>query len=140
MNTVAMPTAPFIENRLRFRAIADTLAAYHVEGSEWCLLHADNPLHDTEKVFINPRVRVGYSGKFYNWSHPRGAWLSLYQITTGIWFNRLERTFTSAWASHHAVRARVRSWLRMSEGNEERAPYCLVDEMQVLRRNGWAHV
>lgn len=136
-----MPTEPFVKNHVRFRAIADSLATYHLEGSEWCLLHADNPLHAEHEVYINPRVRVGYSAQFYDWSHPHGSWLSWRQIAWGVWKNRVLRWCTNAWASSHKVHSRIRSWRRKDKANNhERGAYCLVDEMQVLRRNGWAHV
>jgi hypothetical protein len=39
-----------IKAPLRFRGISDSLAKYHLEASECCLIHFDNPL--TRKLFI----------------------------------------------------------------------------------------
>ncbi|KAF4929754.1 hypothetical protein CGCVW01_v001272 [Colletotrichum viniferum] len=78
---VAMPAAPFLASeasgrRLRFRAVADSLAEEkHLEGSECCLIHVDNPLTEHLGVWLNPRVRVGYDGDAYRWANPtEGSW------------------------------------------------------------------
>ncbi|CAK7265171.1 hypothetical protein SEPCBS119000_001376 [Sporothrix epigloea] len=79
---------------LLFRGVDDSLAEFHLEGSECCLIHADNPLSrfsdvppstsrrqrpavgvdaDTDAesgkdvgVWLNPNVRVAYSAPVYN--------------------------------------------------------------------------
>ncbi|KAI8244293.1 hypothetical protein K4K53_003159 [Colletotrichum sp. SAR 10_77] len=82
---VAMPAAPFLApeasgRRLRFRAVADSLAEEkHLEGSECCLIHVDNPLTEHLGVWLNPRVRVGYDGDAYRWANPaEGSWVLVY--------------------------------------------------------------
>ena len=59
---VAMNAEPFYDKThpLRFRGVPNTLAHRHVEGSECCLIHADNRLSKDLGVWINPKVRVGY--------------------------------------------------------------------------------
>ncbi|KAJ6185974.1 hypothetical protein N7519_007275 [Penicillium mononematosum] len=55
---VAMPASPFIASSpLRFRGIPDSLAEYHLEGSECCLIHTDNPLSVEKGVYLNPLRR-----------------------------------------------------------------------------------
>ncbi|KAL9070523.1 MAG: hypothetical protein Q9161_004820 [Pseudevernia consocians] len=63
---VAFDAAPFYDpNRLKFRGVPDSLALHHVEGSECCLIHVDNPLTQSHGVWLNPNVRVGYSPEAY---------------------------------------------------------------------------
>ncbi|EAQ87609.1 hypothetical protein CHGG_04228 [Chaetomium globosum CBS 148.51] len=54
---------------LRFRGIPDSLAALHLEASECCLIHADNPGSRTRGVYVNPAVRVGYNRLAYDAVH-----------------------------------------------------------------------
>lgn len=56
---VAMDASAFYDQNLTFRGIPDDLASLHLEGSECCLIHADNPLSHSKGVFLNPNVRVG---------------------------------------------------------------------------------
>ncbi|EGS21769.1 uncharacterized protein CTHT_0036360 [Thermochaetoides thermophila DSM 1495] len=68
---MSMPTSAFTGIQgLKFRGIDDSLAVYHLEGSECCLIHADNPASRTKGVFLNPAVRVGYNRKAYETVHP----------------------------------------------------------------------
>ncbi|KAH6898671.1 glycosyltransferase family 69 protein [Thelonectria olida] len=139
---VAMPAEPFVSSsQLKFRAVSDSLAAHHVEGSECCLIHADNPLTKTRGVFLNPRVRVGYNPTAYEVTHPSGSesWLSTWAIFRGLWANRLRR-WTSFSLEAWTVRKRVKRWEKEGLGRREPGEYCLIDEMQVLADNGWAHV
>ena len=137
---VAMPAEPFVSStKLRFRGVPDSLAEHHLEGSECCLIHADNPLSRTLGVYVNPRVRVGYNGPAYEATHPRGAWVSPWQIFRGIWLNRLIR-WTRVKFEGVVVRSRVGHWENEREGNREPGEFCLINEMQVLAHNGWAHV
>lgn len=140
---VAMPADPFVSSsQLKFRAVTDSLAAHHVEGSECCLIHADNPLTKTRGVFLNPRVRVGYNPTAYEATHPTGpsaSWLSTWDVWSGLWANRLRR-WTSFSLEPWAVGKRVRRWEREGLGRREPGEFCLIDEMQVLADNGWAHV
>lgn len=81
-----MPAASFIGDQgLTFRAIDDSLAAKHLEGSECCLIHADNPESDTRGVYLNPNVLVGYDRRAYELVHSDGSWLTHAQILYGLW-------------------------------------------------------
>ncbi|KAH0280929.1 hypothetical protein KCU91_g636, partial [Aureobasidium melanogenum] len=49
---VAMNAKPFYQTpRLIFRGVSDSLAKLHVEGSECCLIHTDNPLSAEQGVW-----------------------------------------------------------------------------------------
>ncbi|KAK3389646.1 cryptococcal mannosyltransferase 1-domain-containing protein [Podospora didyma] len=143
---VSMPTSAFTGIKgLRFRGIDDSLADRHLEGSECCLIHADNPASRTRGVFMNPNVRVGYKREAYDKVHPPGSWLSLYQIYTGLWRNRLARWFTTPWFKEFRVRHRLRRWEQQNGGGEaelreEPGEFCLINEMQIVVYNGWAHL
>ncbi|RMZ90526.1 hypothetical protein DV736_g2252, partial [Chaetothyriales sp. CBS 134916] len=65
---VAMDAKPFYasDRPLRFRAIADSLAELHLEGSECCLIHEDNGLTAKDGVWLNPNVRVRYQKEAYD--------------------------------------------------------------------------
>lgn len=135
-----MPADPFVSStKLRFRGIPDSLAMHHLEGSECCLIHADNPLSKTLGVYLNPRVRVGYNYPAYEKTHPSSSWVSAWGIFRGLWTNRIRRwtVFTfEGWV----VRSRVRRWEKENIHNSEPGTFCLINEMQVLVDNGWAHV
>lgn len=140
-----MDAAPFYDavSPLRFRGIADSLATAHLEGSECCLIHADNPLSAKKGVWLNPNVRVGYDGRAYEAVHPQQyAWLSTSQVLWGLWENRLRRWFTTDAVKTWIVRRRLRRWERQdpNEQRVENGVFCLINEMQVLVANGWAHV
>ena len=159
---VAMPARPFTiaEDPLAFRGIDDSLALHHLEGSECCLVHADNPLSATKGVFLNPNVRVGYHAQAYNAVHPAPgkAWLSPLEVLVGLWRNRLRRLTTSPAIKEWRVRKLVKQWKKEggedmgSDGSKkptqkpgkgkrvENGVFCLINEMQVLVENGWAHV
>lgn len=135
-----MPAEPFVSStQLRFRGVPDSLALYHVEGSECCLIHADNPLSRTLGVYLNPRVRVGYNLAAYEATH-RGAWVPAWDIFTGLWANRVRRWTARLTLERVMVRRRVGRWERETVGNREPGEFCLINEMQVLAVNGWAHV
>ncbi|KAF2421468.1 polysaccharide export protein [Tothia fuscella] len=138
---VSMPAAVFgPPTNLHFRGVSDSLAKYHVEGSECCLIHADNPLSASLGVYINPRVRVGYNGPAYDSTHPKGSWVSLWQILIGLWQNRFRRWFTTPSLKELFKKRAVRRWSLEERGNHENGGFCLINEMQVLVENGWAHV
>lgn len=141
MRIVAMPAEPFVSSsKLRFRAVPDSLAEYHLEGSECCLIHADNPLSRTRGVFLNPQVRVGYSVEAYKAVHPEtGAWVSSLEIFFGLWVNRVLRWVTFSYEAM-VVRRRLARWEREGADRKEVGDFCLIDEMQVLAFNGWSHV
>jgi hypothetical protein len=133
-------------NPLRFRGTPDSLASHHLEGSECCLIHADNPLSESKGVWLNPNVRVGYNSRAYGVVNPGGeradAWVGTVSILHGSWENRILRWFTTTWFEGATVERRIEKW--RAEGadsvREEAGAACLVNEMQVLVANGWAHV
>ena len=135
-----MPASSFVgPNALRFRAIPDSLAASHLEGSECCLIHADHALSATRGVFLNPLVRVGYNGSAYAAAQLPEARLSLLQTYVAMWQSRVLRWTTTAALRGRKVRGRVETWGR-GTGGEEAGGFCLVDEMHVLYDGGWKHV
>lgn len=147
---VAMDAAPFTaaEQPLKFRGIPDQLAAQHLEGSECCLIHADNPLSDSKGVWLNTNVRTAYNAAAYDIvnSTPHGVWPSPKERIMGMWHNRLARLFGGICAPMEdwVVRRRVQSWMAEQQAagmpNEEAGMHCLINEMQVLVGNGWEHV
>jgi hypothetical protein len=140
---IALNAEPFYQNpRLAFRGVSDSLAKLHVEGSECCLIHADNPFTRVQGVWLNPNVRVGYNGRAYKEVNPESssAWVPLFSIARGLWANRLKRWFSSAWFKEAVVRRRSNAWMRTHAGSQEAGISCLINEMQVLVANGWAHV
>ncbi len=135
-----MPAEPFIgEQALRFRGTSDSLAAHHLEGSECCLIHADNPLSATKGIFLSPTVRVGYNVSAYNAMHSPKAVLSPLGIYVALWQNRLMRWFTSPWFKERTVHSRVLKWVEETK-EKEPGEFCLVNEMQVIFERGWKHV
>lgn len=136
-----MDSAPFYEG-LHFRATPDHLAAHHLEGSECCLIHADNPLSGTAGVWLNPNVRVGYSRPAFDHVHPVDGtfWVSAVSAWLGLWKNRLLRVTTNPWFKEHVVAQRQAHWqAEDAEVRHEPGGFCLINEMQVLVGNGWAH-
>ncbi|KAI5300196.1 hypothetical protein KEM55_008890 [Ascosphaera atra] len=121
---------------LRFRAIPDSLAAYHVEGSECCLIHYDNPLTQSKGVWVNPAVRVGYEPIAYDSvrSYP-----STSESLFGWVRSMLAAAMKLPWRNPK-INRRVAQWEAEKEGNYEPGVPCLTYEMQVLVYNGWAHV
>jgi hypothetical protein len=137
---VAMPIEPFVASPpLRFRGIPDSLASSHVEASECCLIHADNPLSTTKGVFLNPNVKVGYNGSSYDALHSPDTMLSLFQIFRSMWWNRFMRLTTTPLFKEQIVRMRLRKWIAETK-SWERGDFCLVNEMQVLVETGWKHM
>lgn len=136
-----MPAEPFISNPpLRFRGIPDSLADSHLEGSECCLIHIDNPLSANKRVYLNPDVRVGYSGAAYDAVHPQESLQSVWKIFKALWENRIRRWTTVVWFKENYVRRKVSKWKQAKGHREERGDICLINEMQVIVPNGWAHV
>ena len=125
---------------LRFRGIPDSLAIHHVEGSECCLIHADNPLTPSRGVWLNPQVRVGYNAEAYTAVHQYRAWPPTSEILKGIWINRFWRWITPTLAKDWKIRRRLQKWKKQNPKESEPGVNCLINEMQVLVPNGWAHV
>lgn len=147
---VIFDAAPFrADPPLRFRAIPDALADLHLEGSECCLVHADNPLsaEAARGVWLNPNVRVAYSVSAYEAVRARhgdrfpGTWATV----VGAWANRWLRW--RAGLSHHVegatVAKRLRQWVADApDGEPRREPgvSCLINEKQIMWMNGWRHL
>ncbi len=138
---VVFDAKPFYDSvQLEFRGISDSLAAFHLEGSECCLIHADNPLTQTRGVWLNPNVRVGYSAEAYSEVHQGSIWPSAIVGLVGIWINRFWRWTTTTHLKSSTVNSRLRQWKAGDAGRSEPGTHCLINEMQVLIENGWAHV
>lgn len=138
---VSMPATPFLSNNpIRFRGISDSLGEHHLEGSECCLIHADNPLSTTNGVFLNPVVRVGYNGTAFDAIHSQYEELSLLDIWKGVWRNRILRWLTTPVFKEWVVRTRVQNWRQTHNSEEEPGRFCLINEMQVIHEKGWRHV
>ena len=141
---VAFDAEPFYHkiHPLEFRGVPDTLAEYHLEGSECCLIHADNPLSHTRGVWLNPDVRVGYHCDAYNAVHtPLFVWPPVIERIRGIWQNRLLRWTTFVFHKEWVVKRRMEKWRKQKLAERyEPGIHCLINEMQVLVSNGWAHV
>ena len=139
-----MPIAPFLFTTnttppLRFRAIPDTLATTHVEASECCLIHTNNPLSVWKGVFLNHNVKVGYNGSSYAAINSPDATLSIVQIFVSVWKNRLLRWSNTTTFKERLVRTQLRTWIAETKGLE-RGGFCLINEMQILYERGWKHM
>jgi len=155
---VAFDAAPFYEeNPPRFRGVDDSLAMEHIEGSECCLIHSDNARARAEKgVWLNPNVRVAYASTngtvntTYVAVNPEvesgRAWPGRWEMVRGVWGNRQARWFgwVRLWSESGVVRKRVDNWIwrEKEHGREvkEDGLECLVNEMQVMFKDGWQHV
>lgn len=166
-----MTASPFYPSAnatpLKFRGVPDSLANLHVEGSECCLIHSDNPLRATKGNWVNPNVRVSYNAEVYSkvnhgtlvqsdvldQNHgveggDGSSWPGRREKVIGIWTNRFIRatgwgrvTTEGWWASGQVERWKMMGrHLDPPEPREEPGLECLVNEMQVLFQNGWQHV
>jgi hypothetical protein len=137
---------------LRFRGVSDSLAKKHVEGSECCLIHVDNSLSAERGVWLNPNVRVGYDSPAYQTVNPEfnTKWLRTTSKVIGIWKNRWACLYGSARRrlERLVIEKRIQQWKAEvkepeaieRDGEKDEAVNCLINEMQVLTKNGWAHV
>ena len=125
---VVMDAAPFYDNKLMFRGIPDSLAGEHVEASECCLIHADNPLSGTKGVWLNPQIRVGYSAEAYGSVNPGNAWLSRFDILYGVWKSRVSRWLTTPWFKGQIVNRRLSAWKIQDRKRQEVGTLCLINE------------
>ncbi|RYO45305.1 hypothetical protein AA0116_g13378 [Alternaria tenuissima] len=105
-----------------------------------CWNGIDNPLRVDKRTYVNPQVRVGYNGEAYDVVRPQGLLLSSWQVFKALWENRVRRWTTSPWLKEWEVSRRVARWTSVSKENKETGQICLTKEMQVLTKNGWAHV
>jgi hypothetical protein len=143
---VAFDSAPFYaDSPLQFRGIDDSLADYHLEGSECCLIHADNYLSEEKGVWLNPNVRVGYSVDAYRWIR-RNHFPSPMWAVIGAWVNRVKASRVAIQTQLEArlVAKRLEQWQADTpEGEAERyepGAACLINEMQIMWANGWKHL
>ncbi|KAK6530243.1 hypothetical protein TWF694_003607 [Orbilia ellipsospora] len=146
---VAFDAAPFLRDYqpLRFRGVEDSLALSHVEGSECCLIHADNErgfssmTAGTEKrgVWLNPKVRVGYNYPAYEYQRVHKYRWPEYLMSIPV---RIGTGLLGLPWEKKKVLNRVRDWEKKGEEGRRVEPgdFCLVDEMHVLVENGWKHV
>ncbi|KAF2839601.1 glycosyltransferase family 69 protein, partial [Patellaria atrata CBS 101060] len=136
---VVMNAQPFYAaDPLKFRGIPDSFAELHLEGSECCLVHADNPLSASRGVWLNPNVRVDYNPKAYDIvnASPGEPWPSPRTRINGSWYNRWCR-WTGA--PRRILEGFVVTW-RLRKWKSEAGANCLINEMQVLIENGWKHL
>lgn len=141
---VVMDAEPFYDQShpLIFRGIPDGLSLAHLEGSECCLIHADNTLSITKGVWINPNVRVGYNTTAYNAIGAEGqvVWPSWWETITGSWKSTILRLTSNTWSQDRTISRRIAEWQATNPGEKEVGGACIIDEMQVLIWNGWTHV
>jgi hypothetical protein len=143
---IIFDAAPFYSaSPLQFRGLPDPPAKDgHLEASECCLIHADNPLTIEHGVFLNPKVRVGYSADARLLVNPlNGNWPSAWEKVRGIWRIRWARFMGSL--GRHLERRLIADRLAKWEGggtefHREAGRVCIVNEMQILVDNGWMHV
>lgn len=127
-------------DKLEFRGVHDSLASHHLEGSECCLVHADNPLSTSRGVWINPHVRVAYNPGAYNAVHTSEPWPAVGAAFLGNCRNRLARWTTTTRLKKRTVEKRLVQWGSQDKNRFQMGKMCLINEMQVLVENGWAHV
>lgn len=144
---------------LRFRGVPDSLAAYHLEASECCLIHADLLATDqaSRGIYINPAVRTAYAVEAYNathfgrhdscfinaWEYWSGVWVVRWRSWVWTWF--VDAVSVSAGQNMREVVKRVGLWEREQTigqrlPHREIGAYCTILEMQILLRDGWKHV
>ncbi|WYZ42822.1 hypothetical protein EsH8_VI_000521 [Colletotrichum jinshuiense] len=143
---VAFDAAPFYaEPALRFRAVDDSLAALHLEGSECCLVHADNPLSREKGVWLNPNVRVGYNVPVYG-EVKTVRFPTPWAAVVGLWANRYLRVRNRVQLrlEQWMIEERLRRWADETPSGEsprrEPGEMCLINEMQIMWMNGWKHI
>lgn len=133
INTPSRPAPP--PDPLKFRGIEDSLAKQHLEGSECCLIHADNYLSKEKGVWLNPNVRVAYNATTYsavnhgvevradigdqvdgvNGKKGDGRpWPGKTEKWKGVWSNRFARWsgWITIWSEGKVVRGRIEKWVR----------------------------
>ncbi|KAL8838792.1 MAG: hypothetical protein Q9176_004865 [Flavoplaca citrina] len=143
---IAFDASPFQRpsNPLMFRGIPDSLAQYHVEASECCLIHYDNPLSASNGVYINPAVRVAYSAPAYtavsstsNGDGPKTDWPTRSELLWGHWKRRW--LWWARWpASAIKIWWRTKRWRSHYPNIDEPGLACASDLAMVLKSNGWA--
>lgn len=146
---VVFQAEPFYGDRaLSFRGIPDSLSLHHLEGSECCLIHADNRLTPMHGVWLNPNVRVSYNPESDKVVRAEtGLWPTKKEKFVGIWMNRWARLVgvIPRYIQQYRVDKRIKLWGHETrkEAHAEipkRWSHCLINEMQVLVQNGWKHL
>ena len=134
---VAFEAEPFqsISKPLRFRSIPDSLAKFHVEASECCLIHYDNPISTTAGVWINPAVRVGYSSEAYA-AVTRGEWPTTSELRWGKWKSKWTWWIRDPIPSLKTS-LRVWLWRRRYPNISEPGFACVQDIAMVITADGW---
>ncbi|KAB5580844.1 polysaccharide export protein [Coniochaeta sp. 2T2.1] len=98
---VLFDSTPFYANPpLQFRGIDDSLADLHLEGSECCLIHADNVLsRDPDKgVWLNPNVRVTIQQRLSKWrSETPTEELSRTEVGVACLINEMQIMWQNGW-------------------------------------------
>ncbi|KAI0008866.1 cryptococcal mannosyltransferase 1-domain-containing protein [Xylariaceae sp. FL0662B] len=143
---VAFDAVPFYTRpRLRFRGIDDSLADLHLEGSECCLVHADNYLTPEKGVWLNPNVRVAYDARAYRQVRTN-RFPSPFWTVVGAWVNRLQRwrMAVQIQLESRTIQGRLEQWRRETPNGDlpryEPGEACLINEMQIMWSNGWKHL
>ena len=143
---VAFDSAPFYTNPpLEFRGIEDSLADFHLEGSECCLIHADNYLSPEKGVWLNPNVRVGYNVAAYR-KIRRSRFPGIFSTVVGAWANRVShwRGSVQLVLERRVVQNRLEKWAAETPNGQlpryEPGEACLINEMQIMWSNGWKHL
>lgn len=104
----------------------------HLEGSECCLIHSDNPLSTEKGVWLNPNVRVAYNATTYSTiNHGTQVkadvgdqvdgvlggdgrpWPGKGEKFRGVWGNRMSRWtgWLKAYSEGRVVKGRVDRWM-----------------------------
>lgn len=148
--TAAQPNQ--IHKALRFRGVPDSLAAYYVEASECCLIHADLLASGQAQrgMYVNPAVRTAYVAEAYKSTHyglKTATFVSIWQYWSGTWVTRLRHWWKdavsiSAGQNAREVYRRIKLWELEGDSKQRRevGDYCTVLEMQILISNGWKHL
>ncbi|TRX96728.1 hypothetical protein FHL15_002394 [Xylaria flabelliformis] len=143
---VVFDSAPFYAHpQLKFRGIDDSLADLHLEGSECCLIHADNYLSLEKGVWLNPNVRVGYSIDAYR-QVQKNHFPSAFWTVLGAWINRIKsgRMTIQSQLESRIVTKRIEQWKAETPKGDaprnEPGAACLINEMQIMWENGWKHL
>ena len=113
------------------------LSQYHVEASECCIKHYNNPLFSCHGVWINFAVRVVYSAAAYNAVSGSENRPTKAELRWGVWWSRWFWCFRDP-ESLLKTRYRTRQWRKHNLEIEEPGVACVSDLAMVLTENRWA--
>jgi hypothetical protein len=141
---VLFDAAPFTaEPPLEFRGLEDSLADLRLEASECCLIHADNALSRQEGkgIWLNPNVRVGYNVGAYE-AVKGGKFPAPVTAVMGTWVVRLGRVTgrIQGYLDDLTVQKRMANWRAEDPKRTEPGEVCVINEMQIMYKNGWKHL